>query len=110
MYFDKELIYQVIEKKMMKFVTSESTNKIAKIIGHFVFIVFLTAFLHWCLVNFYSHHCLDASWMGIFTNMINLGSPFCQFINFIQFEISKYYVSIWASAGVGLIAYFIGKE
>tara|TARA_Y100000389_G_C17382128_1_gene474942 strand:+ start:718 stop:1071 length:354 start_codon:yes stop_codon:yes gene_type:complete len=110
MYCDKDLIYQGMEKKMMNIVTSDSTKKIMKIIGHFASIVFITAFLHWTLVNFYSHNCVDSSWKGIFTNMINLGSPFCQFINYIQFEISKYYVTIWASAGIGLIAYFVGKE
>lgn len=107
MYSDKDLIYQGIEKKMMKFITSDSTNKIVKIIGHFTFIVFITAFLHWTLVNFYSQNCIDSSWKGIFTNMINLGSPFCQFINYIQFEISKYYVTIWASAGIAIVVYFM---
>ena len=110
MYSEGELIYKTMETKLMKFISNDSTSKFIKIIGHFGMMVFMTAFIHWTLVKFYSDNCIDSSWKGIFTNMINLGSPFCQFVNYIQFEISKYYVTIWASAGIGIIAYFVGNS
>ncbi len=109
MYSEGQLIYKTMEKKMMNLVSNNSTSKFIKIIGNFVIMVFMTALIHWCLVKFYSDNCIDSSWKGIFTNMVNLGSPFCQFVNYIQFEISKYYVTIWASAGVGIIVYFVGN-
>ena len=54
MYCDKALIYQGMEKKMMNFITNDSTKKILKIIGHFASIVFITAFLHWVLCLLYT--------------------------------------------------------
>lgn len=110
MYTDTSVILKTMESKIMKIITSEASINIIKVIGQFIFVVFMTAFLHWCLVNSYSQMCIDLSWTGIFTNIINLGSPFCQFMNYLQFEISKYYVTIWASAGVAIIAYFIGNK
>lgn len=110
MYTDTSVILKTMESKIMKILTSEASMNIIKVIGQFIFVVFMTAFLHWCLVNSYSQMCIDLSWTGIFTNIINLGSPFCQFMNYLQFEISKYYVTIWASAGVAIIAYFIGNK
>jgi len=110
MYTETSVILKTMESKIMKIITSEASINIIKVIGQFIFVVFMTAFLHWGLVNSYSQMCIDLSWTGIFTNIINLGSPFCQFMNYLQFEISKYYVTIWASAGVAIIAYFIGNK
>jgi hypothetical protein len=110
MYTDSSLIFKNMESKITKVFTSESSNKLFKALGHFILVVFITSFLHWGLVNFYTWNCVDSSWTGVFTHIINLGSPFCQFINYIQFEISKYYITIWASAGIAIVAYFIGKK
>jgi len=110
MYTDSSLLLTSMELKLMKVITSESSNKLFKAFGHFILVVFITSFLHWSLVNFYSWNCVDSSWTGVFTHIIKLGSPFCQFVNYIQFEISKYYVTIWASAGIAIVVYFIGKE
>jgi hypothetical protein len=110
MYTDSSLIFKNMESKITKVITSESSNKLFKALGHFILVVFITSFLHWALVNFYSWNCVDSSWTGVFTHIIKLGSPFCQFVNYIQFEISKYYVTIWASAGIAIVVYFIGTE
>ena len=110
MYTDQKLLIKSMDTKIMKMLTSETACKIFKAVCHFILIVFVTGIVHWGLVKFYSQHCVDSSWIGMFTNVINLASPFCQFINYIQFEISKYYVTIWASAGVAVVAYFIGKN
>ena len=107
MYTDRKIIFDTMETKITKILSSETSNKMFKIVGHFILVVFLTSIIHWFLVGFYASKCVDPSWMGMLKNMINLGSPFCQFINYIQYEISKYYVTIWASAGLGIIAYFI---
>jgi len=110
MYSDISLIFGTIILKVMNILENENTRKILSILGNFILIVFITSFLHWSLIRFYSQNCIDLSWFGMFTNIINLGSPFCQFINYIQFEISKHYIYIWTSAGLGLIAYFIGNN
>ena len=89
MYTDSSLIFKNMESKITKVITSESSNKLFKALGHFILVVFITSFLHWALVNFYSWNCVDSSWTGVFTHIIKLGSPFCQFVNYIQFEISK---------------------
>jgi hypothetical protein len=99
-----------MESKITKVLTSGSSNKLFKAFWHFILVVFITSFLHWSLVNFYSWNCVDSSWTGAIIHFIKLGSPFCQFINYIQYEISKYYVTIWASAGIAIVVYFIGTE
>ena len=97
-----------MKSKILKIVSNESA--VIKVIINFMLVVFATSFAHWGFVKFYYWNCIDPSWVGMFTNLINLGSPFCQFINYLQFEISKYYVYIWASAGIAIIAYFAGKK
>jgi len=105
------LMLEFIMAKSIKKLFSDQTCNIFKVIVHFMSVVLLTGVLHWALVSFYSYYCVNtASWAGMFTNILNLGSPFCQFINYVQFEISKYYIVIWASASIGIIAYFIGNK
>lgn len=110
MYTYSSLLLTSMELKLMKVLTNETSSKIFKAFGNFILVVFITSFIHWSLVNFYSWKCVDSSWTGALTHIINLGSPFCQFINYIQYEISKYYVTIWASAGIAIVIYFIGIE
>ena len=81
-------------------------HKLFKAFGHFILVVFITSFLHWSLVNFYSWNCVDSSWTGALTHIINLGSPFCQFINYIQFEISHKSISNLAMRCVGDVLFF----
>tara|TARA_B100000795_G_scaffold195426_1_gene149595 strand:+ start:1876 stop:2151 length:276 start_codon:yes stop_codon:yes gene_type:complete len=79
------------------------------LIARFLGIVFLTSSLHWICVQIYISNCISISITGIIGNVFTLGSPFCQFINYTQFELSKYYHHIWAGAAIGLITWFASK-
>ena len=36
-----------------------------------------------------------------------MGSPVCNFINIIQFELSKHYITIWMTVGGMFVGYII---
>ena len=76
---------------------------------NFICIVFVTIFLHWFLVSLYTHICVPSGIKGIYYTFMNLGSPVCYFINKIQYELAKNYITIWTAAGVGIVAWLISK-
>lgn len=80
-------------------------NPLCKPIISFLAIVFMTSSLQWILSYIYSSHCVDLSFHGFIKHSFNLASPFCQCINFVQFELSKNYINIWLTAGVSIIAF-----
>tara|TARA_Y100001933_G_C18900639_1_gene522375 strand:+ start:611 stop:883 length:273 start_codon:yes stop_codon:yes gene_type:complete len=67
------------------------------------------AFLHWFLIQIYVKLCSPSTVHGMFSYFSTLGSPFCQFINYLQFELSKHYITVWGTAAVALAAYLLGK-
>ena len=71
----------------------------------FISVVLTTCSVHWILVNLYTTICAPLNWMGPLITFINLGSPLCQFMNYVQFELAKHYITIWVSAGTGLIVW-----
>lgn len=75
----------------------------------FISFVLITVFTHWVLVNVYVTFCAPMSMFGILKTVLNLGSPVCQFINLIQYELAKNYMTIWVTAGVATTAYIISK-
>jgi hypothetical protein len=79
------------------------------IILKFIGFVLITVIAHWFLVNVYVTFCAPMSVFGIFKTMLNLGSPVCQFINLIQFELAKNYMTLWITAGVVTTSYVISK-
>ena len=80
---------------------------IYSILGKFVGIIFATSMAHWSLVNIYTHFCASFSIFGPIQTLINLGSPMCQFLNFMQYEIAKHYITIWGGAGLASIGWII---
>ena len=64
---------------------------------------------HYLLIHVYISMCVGTGFWGLLTSVIHLGSPVCQFINYVQFELSKYYITAWAAAAVSFIAWLIGK-
>tara|TARA_Y100001936_G_scaffold29592_1_gene27807 strand:- start:29 stop:283 length:255 start_codon:yes stop_codon:yes gene_type:complete len=75
----------------------------------FISIVFFSVIAHWILVNAYVYFCAPLTFMGALKTFFSLGSPVCQFMNLIQFELAKNYVTIWATAGVAVVAYGLAK-
>lgn len=78
-------------------------------VGLFVSIAFATVFAHWALVQLYSTFCAPWGFLGPFKLFITLGSPMCHFINIIQVELAKHYITIWLSAGAACVAWIASK-
>ena len=80
-----------------------------RVLLKFVGLMFLTCFAHWFLVNTYSYYCVPPTILGAFQAIISLGSPVCQFINLIQYELAKNYMTLWVTGGVATTAFIISK-
>jgi len=76
----------------------------------FIGIIFSISIVHWALIQFYAHYCAPWSWFGPFTTILSLGSPVCHFVNYIQFELAKHYITIWAATGGAVVAYLFMKK
>ena len=82
---------------------------ISKAVLTFLIIITVTTVIHWSLVQIYALWCAPKHLSGILTTFLTLGSPFCQFMNYIQFELAKHYIGIWTTAGIAIIAYLTGR-
>jgi hypothetical protein len=82
---------------------------IKKPIMIFTFVVFITVFLHYILVQSYVTFCASWGLMGFFKTFITLGSPTCHFINLAQFELAKHYIAIWIGAGASIITWIVSS-
>ena len=67
------------------------------------------ASLHWVTMQLYIYTCVHSGLYGFFASFITLGSPVCQFMNYLQFELAKNYITVWAGTAVSLIAWVIAK-
>ena len=84
-------------------------NEISKVIITFLLVVLLTSTLHWTLHVLYSMWCAPHTVKGLLNSFFTLGSPLCQFINHVQFELAKNYITIWTTAGVAVMGYITSK-
>ena len=84
-------------------------NEIAKAVATFLIIIVLPSTIHWSLHGLNTMWCAPQNLKGMINTFFTLGSPLCQFINFIQFELSKHYITIWTAAGVAIIGYIATK-
>ena len=75
----------------------------------FISIALLTVFTHWSLVQIYATFCAPWGFWGPFKLFITLGSPTCHFINIIQVELAKHYITIWVSAAAACVAWIATK-
>ncbi len=73
-------------------------NIIAYPILLFAATILIVSFSNWFCIQFLANYCAPWGWVGPLINIMSLGSPVCQFVNHIQFELSNYYITIWASA------------
>ena len=88
----------------------EYTKSCAKSpIGMFGIIVSLTVFTHWFLVQLYSTYCVQRGVFGLLKTFITLGSPMCQFVNTVQYELGKHYIAIWIGAGTACVTWLLGN-
>ena len=84
-------------------------NEISRAVITFLVLVLLTSTIHWSLHVLYSMWCAPNTIEGLLSSFFTLGSPLCQFINYVQFELSKHYITIWGTAGLALFAFLAGK-
>lgn len=80
---------------------------LSSILLKFVSVVFITVFLHWALVNVYVYFCCPPTVFGALKTFISLGSPLCNTINLVQYEVAKHYITIWTGAGIATVAWVI---
>ena len=80
-------------------------NDISKAVLTFTLIICATTTIHWTLVQLYNLWCAPFTPSGFISTLFTLGSPFCQFINYVQYELAKHYIGVWAGAAVAIIAY-----
>ena len=80
-----------------------------KILLKFFCLILLINLSHYILISIYTTYCYTYSWYGALRNMLTLGSPFCHFVNYTKFELSKHYITIWSSAAIAIIAWSIAK-
>jgi hypothetical protein len=80
-------------------------NNIIKAVLTFTLIICATTTTHWTLIQLYNQWCAPFTALGFISTMVSLGSPFCQFINYVQYELAKHYIGVWTGAAVAIIAY-----
>lgn len=84
-------------------------NEILKICFTFLVVVLATSVLQWCALTIYNLWCSPTTVSGFITHLFTLGSPLCQFINTVQYELSKKYISLWAGAAIAITSFIIAK-
>lgn len=76
---------------------------------NYFFIIIGLVISHWAIFNLYNYFCNEFSLFGAVKHLFMMGSPVCQFLNTIQYEISHQYVKIWLAAGAAVIAWTVAK-
>ena len=93
-----------------RFLSNIENQKMIKPIILFLSIVFATVFTHWLLIQMYVRFCASWGIFGFLKTFITLGSPTCHFINLLQFELAKHYITIWMGAGSSIIAWILSNK
>ena len=100
--------FRTTTTRMMEYIPNAVTTLI-KPIGVFLVTIFSLAVCHWILIRTYASYCAPSGWTGPLVAFISLGSPVCQFINHFQLGIASYYITIWAAAATGCLAWAASK-
>ena len=70
----------------------------------FIITVYALSTISWGLGAFHYYTCTPFTAWGWVMSPFNMGSPICQFMNYIQYELGKYYIAFWISTAASLIA------
>jgi alpha-N-acetylglucosamine transferase len=76
----------------------------------FITTIVIISTLQWIALQIYNKYCSPQSMYEIFYNMFSLGSPVCYYINTIQYELSKYYVTLWTSTIAAFGAFLVNLK
>ena len=75
----------------------------------FTAVILGIAATHWSLVKMYNSWCVPSTFSGFIGTIFTLGSPSCQFINYVQFELAKYYIGLWSGAAIAIMAFVVAQ-
>lgn len=68
--------------------------------------------LHWFVVNLYANFCAPPSLFGAIQSFVTMGSPVCQFLNKVQYELTNHFsfaITIMASSFLTLVKSQVNK-
>ncbi len=82
---------------------------IIKSILWFVFIISLLSFVHWGLVQFMATYCSPWGIYGPIINIVTIGSPLCQSVNYLQLKFTEHYMTIWGAAIASISTWFLAN-
>ena len=83
----------------------ETLKKAGKKIILMASIILLTNLIHWLCILFLSNYCTKPGIWGLIENILSLGSPLCQFVNYVQFHLSNFYINLWITLAVGAVSF-----
>ena len=78
-------------------------------IMYFLGTIFILSFIQWISIQFLATYCSEWSIFGPIKNIMNLGSPFCNFINKLQISIVDHYIILWTTVTGIVVGYFVSK-
>ena len=76
---------------------------------YFAFSILSVFIFYWMSMQMYSQFCIPKGVYGLIETFFTLGSPVCQFLNYVQYNLSTQYVKIWGAAGIALIGWSVAK-
>lgn len=56
---------------------------------HVAYGVIGVSILHWFVINLYAYFCAHPSLVGALKSFVTMGSPTCQFLNKVQYELTS---------------------
>lgn len=71
----------------------------------FVLTVYALSTISWGIGIAHYYTCTPFTVWGWIMSPFSMGSPICQFMNYIQYELGKYYVAFWVSTAASIITY-----
>ncbi len=60
---------------------------------------------HWLIIQLYASICAPTGILGLLNSFLLLGSPTCQFLNYVQYHLSTHYIAVLSSLGVSILAF-----
>ena len=75
----------------------------------FLFLVLAVSCFHWGVAYVHNRFCVDFSLFGFVQHFFTMSSPFCLFLNNLQYELARHYVTIWLAAGAAYIGFVTGQ-
>ena len=90
--------------KLLKFIFIENP------IILFIYSVLGISTIQWGALRFLTTYCAQPGIIGLFVNIMSLGSPICMFVNTIQYTLSTYYITLWTTVATTILTYWGFKK